>query len=71
MGPVTNLAVGAAAGVINVMLTTPLWGVMTVLTTQRTRGLKDGQVSAEMLQVHTLVCVVHDVSQASATRTFH
>jgi hypothetical protein len=39
-----NLAVGAIAGVINVMMTTPLWGVMTVLTTQRTRGIKDGQV---------------------------
>ena len=43
LGPFVNLAVGAVAGVINVMMTTPLWGVMTVLTTQRTRGIKDGQ----------------------------
>jgi|EP01043_Picozoa_sp_COSAG02_P050489 hypothetical protein len=49
MGPVMNLAVGAVAGVINVLLTTPLWGVMTVLTTQRTRGIKDGQVSTDLL----------------------
>eukprot|EP01048_Picozoa_sp_COSAG05_P024265 COSAG05_NODE_5627_length_1126_cov_2.742041_1_plen_147_part_10 len=40
LDPVTNLAVGAVAGVINVLLTTPLWGVMTVLTTQRARGVK-------------------------------
>ena len=39
-----NLAVGAVAGVINVLMTTPLWGVMTVLTTQRTRGVKGGVV---------------------------
>lgn len=43
-----NLAAGAVAGVFNVLLTTPLWGVMTVLTTQRTRGIKDGQVSAHL-----------------------
>ena len=49
MGPMTNLAVGAVAGVINVLVTTPLWGVMTVLTTQRTRGIKDGQVRIEFL----------------------
>lgn len=39
-----NLGVGAVAGVINVVMTTPLWGVMTVLTTQRTRGVKGGVV---------------------------
>ena len=49
MGPVVNLVVGAVAGVINVLLTTPLWGVMTVLTTQRTRGIKDGQVRTDLL----------------------
>lgn len=44
LSPLTNLAVGAVAGVINVILTTPLWGVMTVLTTQRRRGIKQGVV---------------------------
>jgi hypothetical protein len=42
LDPITNLMVGAVAGVINVMMTTPLWGVMTVLTVQRKRGTKDG-----------------------------
>ena len=34
---------GAIAGVINILLTTPLWGVKQC-SPQRTRGIKDGQV---------------------------
>lgn len=40
--PASNLAVGAVAGVINVMLTTPLWAVSTRLAVQAKRGTKQG-----------------------------
>lgn len=49
--PAMNLAVGAAAGVINVLLTTPLWMVCTQLAIQRKRpgtkpykGMLDGLI---------------------------
>lgn len=42
IGPVTNLAVGAIAGVINVLTTTPLWMVSTQLAVQAKRGTKAG-----------------------------
>jgi len=38
--PVTNLAVGAVAGVINVLFTTPLWMVSTQLAVQAKNGEK-------------------------------
>jgi len=44
MNPITNLVVGAVAGVINVVITTPLWGIMTVLTVQGSKPPKDGMV---------------------------
>ena len=63
-----NLAAGAVAGVINVLLTTPLWGVMTVLTTQRTRGIKDGQVSVRLsLCARARAFVVATLGPARAT----
>jgi len=44
IGPIENLAVGAVAGVINVLLTTPLWAVSTRLAVQAKRGVKSGTV---------------------------
>jgi len=43
IGPVQNLAVGAVAGVINVLLTTPLWAVSTRLAVQAKKGTKKGE----------------------------
>ena len=40
--PVSNLTVGAVAGVINVLLTTPLWAVSTRLAVQAKKGLRKG-----------------------------
>jgi hypothetical protein len=34
IGPVANLAVGAVAGVVNVLTTTPLWMISTQLAVQ-------------------------------------
>jgi solute carrier family 25 (peroxisomal adenine nucleotide transporter), member 17 len=40
--PASNLAVGAVAGVINVLMTTPLWAVSTRLAVQAKHGLRKG-----------------------------
>jgi len=40
--PFTNLAVGAVAGVVNVLMTTPLWMVSTQLQVQARKGTKAG-----------------------------
>ena len=42
MGPALNLSIGAVAGTINVLMTTPLWMMSTQLAVQRSRGTKDG-----------------------------
>jgi adenine nucleotide transporter 17 len=41
--PVINLAVGAVAGVVNVLCTTPLWMVSTQLAVQKKKGCKKGE----------------------------
>ena len=42
IGPSLNLSVGAVAGVVNVLLTTPLWMVCTQLAVQSRKGVKEG-----------------------------
>lgn len=42
IGPATNLGVGAIAGVVNVLMTTPLWMVSTQLAVQAKKGTKAG-----------------------------
>ena len=42
IGPSLNLSVGAVAGVVNVLLTTPLWMVCRQLAVQSRKGVKEG-----------------------------
>ena len=47
IGPMENLAVGAVAGVVNVLLTTPLWAVSTRLAVQRKKKKRAGKSSSK------------------------